>query len=165
MAAHNISFYGEFVNVTVGKTTKFQCVKSAGYYPPMDELRGRDGRISLYFVEALQGVENPAYRLQAKNSLNFTGLKEYFVGGQVSGYAYGYPLTAETYGKNKRKNPFFLNRRDGFLFRFFFREDGEIERFYMIVLDGAKSIIASYMKMLADGGFDEELADLKRLAV
>lgn len=153
------------MNVTVGKTTKFQCVKSAGYYPPMDELRGRDGKISLYLVEALQGVENPAYRLQAKNSLNLTGLKEYLVDGRVSGYAFGYPLGAETYGKNKRKNPFFQYRRDGFLFQFFFKENGEIDRFLMLVLDGAKSIIAAYMKMFADGGFGEELADLGRLAV
>lgn len=30
-------------------------------------------------------------RLQAKNSLNFTGLKDYFVDGKLSGFAYGYP--------------------------------------------------------------------------
>ena len=42
------------------------------------------------------GANVPAMRLQAKDSLNFTGLKDYFIDGKLSGFAYGYPLADET---------------------------------------------------------------------
>ena len=32
------------------KTPKYVITAEAGYYPPMDELRGRDGRVSVYLM-------------------------------------------------------------------------------------------------------------------
>lgn len=110
-------------------------------------------------------------KLQAKNSLNFTGLKDYFVNGRLSGFAYGYPLSAETYGSKRKPNPFYNFRDDGFLF--IVHQDqtattapekikpSSIE---LVVLDGAKVLISSYCKMLQIGGFDEALAALRKQA-
>ena len=168
MDIHNIGYYAFFENVTepTKKTAKFEKKVSVGYYPVMDELMNREGKVWLYLQESLKnGDDKPSYWLQARNSLNFTGLKEYFINGRYCGYAFGYPYSKETYGKDNKPNPFFKNRKDGFLFKFNIREDGEVGSFELVVMSGAKSLIGSYCKMLVDGGFDEELEELRRLAV
>lgn len=165
---HFVEYYAFFENVTepARKTPKFRMKVSAGYYPVMEELKGRDGKVCLYYqTKSAVGDDKPTYWLQAKNSLNLTGLKEYFVNGRYCGFAFGYPYGREFYGKDNKPNPFYKNRKDGFLFKFHFRDDGEIGGFEMIVLSGAKSLIGAYCKMLVDGGFDEELEELRKLAV
>ena len=168
MDIHNIEYYAFFENVTEPnkKTPKFEKKVSVGYYPVMDELKSRDGRMYLYLqAQTKNGDDKPSYWLQAKNSLNLTGLKEYFVNGRYCGFAFGYPYGREFYGKDNKPNPFYQNRKDGFLFKFNIRDDGEVGSFEMIVMGGAKSLIGSYCKMLVDGGFDEELEELRKLAV
>ena len=63
-----------------------------------------------------EGSNVPSMRLQAKNSLNFTGLKEYFQDGEISGCAYGYPDDKPTYSSKNKPNPFYDYREDGYLF-------------------------------------------------
>lgn len=172
----NIRYYARLDDCTGnGKTPKYVVMAWAGYYPPMNEIVGRDGKISMYLqVSKDSGSEKdnaPAMKLQAKNSLNFTGLKDYFVNGRLSGFAYGYPLSAETYGSKRKPNPFYNFRDDGFLF--IVHQDqtattapekikpSSIE---LVVLDGAKVLISSYCKMLQMGGFDEALAALRKQA-
>lgn len=80
-----IRYYCRMANTTKGKTPRYTIVQEAGYFEPMQYLKGRDGRISMYLVEKLrEGDRVPAMRLQAKGSLNFTGLKEYFINGKLS---------------------------------------------------------------------------------
>lgn len=167
----NIRYYAKFVNTTQNgkKTPKFTITEQAGYYPPMELLKGRDGQISMNLMGKLKEGENvPSMRLQAKNSLNFTGLKEYFVDGKLSGFAYGYPLDKSTYSKDEKKNPFFEYREDGFLF--LIKQDGKepgnqiptcIE---LVVLEGAKVLISAYCKQLLMGGFDDALQSLREQA-
>ena len=62
-----------------GKIPKYVVTAEAGYYPAMDNLRGRDGRISVYLQEKRETQtksSTPAMWLQAKYSLNLTGLFE-----------------------------------------------------------------------------------------
>ena len=158
-----------------GKTPKFVITGQAGYYPPMEELKGRDGRVSMYLLPSKDSGSKkdnaPAMRLQAKDSLNFTGLKEYFENGRLSGFAYGYPDDRETYGKKKKRNPFIEYKGDGFLF--IVHQDGtaatEKERITpccieLVVLAGCKVVISAYCKQLKMGGFDEALAALRKQA-
>lgn len=173
MITPNIRFYARLeLNHNSKKTLKYTIVKKAGYYEPMEYLIGRDGNISMYLMEKLKEGNNvPSMRLQAKDSLNFTGLKEYFIDGKLSGYAYGYPLKDETYSSRKKKNPFYPYKEDGFLF--IIHQDlsaltpkeritpKEIE---LIVLEDAKVLIASYLKQLMMGGFDEVLGMLRQQA-
>lgn len=167
-ATPNIKLYAKFVAVGTQKTPKYRICQMAGYYPPMDAIRGRDGQISMYLTEKIkEGANVPSMRLQAKDSLNFTGLKEYFAdGGKLSGYAYGYPLDTPTYSAKKKPNPFFDAKMDGFIFLF----DGGTPSnpmpatFEMLVLEGAKNLIASYCKMLMAGGFSEALAAMRKIA-
>ena len=108
-----IRYCCRLVDVTGGnKWPKYAIAEETGYYPPMEHLRGKDGRISMYLLPAKEsGVTKanaPAMRLQAAGNLNFTGLRGDIVNGRLRGYAYGYANGAETYGgKNPRRNPFY----------------------------------------------------------
>ena len=110
MNTPNVRYYAKMVNTTQKgkKTPKYTITAQARYYPPMELLRGRDGQISMNLMEKLKEGDNvPSMRLQAKNSLNFTGLKDYFQDGKVSGLAYGYALDKQTYSKDAKRNPSF----------------------------------------------------------
>ena len=171
MNTPNVRYYAKMVNTTQNgkKTPKYTITAQAGYYPPMEQLRGRDGQISMNLMEKLKEGDNvPSMRLQAKNSLNFTGLKDYFQEGKLSGFAYGYPLDKQTYSKDEKPNPFFDYKQDGFLF--LIEQDKKdptnltptsIE---LVVLDGAKVLISAYCKQLVMGGFDEALQALREQA-
>lgn len=171
MNTPNIRYYAKFVNTTQNgkKTPKFTIIMQAGYYPPMEQLKGRDGKISMYLMEKLKEGDNvPSMRLQAVKSLNFTGLKEYFQDGKLSGFAYGYPLDSETYSKGSKPNPFFDYRQDGFLFKVY--QDSSDPKsvvpacIELIVLEGAKVLISAYCKQLVMGGFEDALQTFREQA-
>lgn len=171
MNVPNIRYYAKMVNTTQKgkKTPKYTVVAQAGYYPPMEQLRGRDGRISMNLMEKLKEGDNvPSMRLQAKNSLNFTGLKEYFQDGKLSGLAYGYPNDKPTYSKDGKPNPFFAYKKDGFLFLIKQDEHNTADltptSIELVVLEGAKVLISAYCKQLVIGGFDEALQALREQA-
>lgn len=164
-----IRYYALFEDVTEGKTAKYAITRQAGYYEPMEKIKGKDGKVSVFLLESASsgsGSNAPAMRLMAKASLNLTGLKEYFVdGGKLSGYAYGYPLATPTYGKEKKPNPFYRYREDGFLF--IVHQGQGLQRPHyieMVVLEDAKCLIPAYCKMLQMGGFEEELAKIRKVA-
>ena len=167
----NIRFYARMLNTTQKgkKTPKYTIIGAAGYYPPMELLRGRDTKVSMNLMEKLKEGENvPSMRLQAKGSLNFTGLKEWFVNGRLSGFAYGYPSNKPTYSKDNKPNPFYDYRNDGYLFVVHQDQSNpknliptEIE---LIVLEDARVLISSYCKLLVIGGFNEALENLRKQA-
>ena len=171
MNTPNVRYYAKMVNTTQKgkKTPKYTITAQAGYYPPMELLRGRDGQISMNLMEKLKEGDNvPSMRLQAKNSLNFTGLKDYFQDGKLSGFAYGYPLDKPTYSKDEKPNPFFDYKQDGFLFLIEQDEKDPTDltptSIELIVLEGAKVLISAYCKQLVMGGFDEVLQALREQA-
>lgn len=167
----NIRYYAKLENSTEGgkKTPKYTITEWAGYYPPMEKLRGRDGRISLNLMDKIkEGMNIPSMRLQAKGSLNFTGLKEYFADGKLSGFAYGYPDSRETYSSKNKPNPFFEYRDDGFLFVVHQNPNDPTSitpiQIELIVLEKARVLIPAYLKQLMMGGFDKVLAQLREQA-
>lgn len=171
MNTPNVRYYAKMVNTTQKgkKTPKYTITAQAGYYPPMELLRGRDGQISMNLMEKLKEGDNvPSMRLQAKNSLNFTGLKDYFQDGKLSGFAYGYPLDKPTYSKDEKPNPFFDYKQDGFLFLIEQDEKDPTNltptSIELVVLEGAKVLISAYCKQLVMGGFDEALQALREQA-
>lgn len=176
MNGPNIRFYARLDDCTGnGKIPKYKITAQAGYYPPMEELEGRDGKISMYLQVSKDSgstaANAPAMKLQAKNSLNFTGLKDYFINGRLSGFAYGYPLGARTYSTKQKANPFFEYRNDGFLFIVHQDQAAETEAgrikpscIELIVLARAKALVSSYCKMLQMGGFNDALQSLRQQA-
>ena len=175
MITPNIRYYARLEECTgKGKTPKYVITAQAGYYPPMDEIVGRDGKISMYLQVSKDSGSNddaPSMRLQAKNSLNFTGLKNYFVNGRLSGFAYGYPNRAKTYSKKHKPNPFFEYGEDLYLFIIHQDQTAATEPekikpscIELIVLEGAKVLSAAYCKQLMMGGFDEAVKSLRQQA-
>lgn len=177
MITPDILYYAVMRYNTNSKATpKYTITEEWGYYPPMESLRGRDGMVSMYLMESKGHGSNkdnaPAMKLQAKNSLNFTGIKEYFdEAGKLSGYAYGYPSKEATYGKDKRVNPFFEYKDNGYLFIIHQDENAptaaeQIRPSYieLLVLDGAATMIASYRKQAIMGGFNDVLRYLREQA-
>ena len=173
MITPNIIYYARLSLERNGsKTPKYVITATAGNYAPMEKLKGRDGRVSMFLVPKTSYKSSaPQMRLQAKNSLNFTGLKDYFIDGKLSGYAYGYAPAVQTYTvKGKEKpNPLYGYENDGFLFIIHQDETStsEAEKIIpseteLIVLEGAKVLIPSYCKQLCMGGFDEILNYLRK---
>ena len=173
MIIPTIRYYGRLEFDNKSKTTPKYTIKSeAGYYEPMEQIKGRNGLVSMYLMEKLkEGANVPSMRLQAKNSLNFTGLKDYFVDGKLSGFAYGYPLADKVYSSKIIENPFYEYRNDGFLF--VVHQDKKAATaaeqirptfIELIVLDSAKVLIPSYCKQLMMGGFDEAINQLRKQA-
>lgn len=176
MITPNILYYARLeFDATSKKTPKYVVTAQAGYYPPIETITGRNGKVSMYLMEKLKENANvPSIRLQAKNGLNFTGLKDYFVDGKLSGFAYGYPLADKTYSAKNKVNPFFEYfeyKDDGFLF-IVHQDDKAVTEtekirpsfIELIVLDGAKVLISSYCKQLVMGGFNEVLDALRKQA-
>lgn len=167
-----VVWYGKFINTTKegAKSPKYTCVKSWGIYNPMESLKGRDGRISFYLLESTQSgskesSSTPPMKLQAKASLNLTGLKNYYIDGRLSGYAYGNAYSKATYGKDNKINPFGANCKDGFLFRFQIEEGNNIPKgFEMLVIPGVSNLVANYCQMLQLGGFNSLLDEVRKLA-
>lgn len=173
MITPNILYYARLeFDATSKKTPKYVVTTQAGYYPPIETIIGRNGKVSMYLMEKMKESANvPSIRLQAKNGLNLTGLKDYFVDGKLSGFAYGYPLADKTYSAKNKVNPFFEYKDDGFLFIVHqddkaVTETGKIRPSFieLIVLDGAKVLISSYCKQLVMGGFNEVLDALRKQA-
>lgn len=172
MNTPNVRYYAKMVDTTQKgkKTPKFTIVAQAGYYPPMELLKGKDGQISMYLQEKLKEGDNvPSMWLQAKDSYNLTGIKDYFQDGKLSGYGYGYPLDKPTYSKKDNKpNPFYDYRQDGFLFIIHQDENDPKNQvpvsIEFIVLEGARVLISAYCKQLVMGGFDEALKLLRMQA-
>ena len=153
------------------KTPKYVITRAWGDYEPMEALKGRDGLVYAYLMPKREGQPGncPPMKLQAKGSYNFTGLKNFFVDGKLSGFAYGYPMSEPTYSKDNRPNPFYEYREDGFLFLIHQNKeaatpDEQIKPDYieLLVLAGAKVLIPSYAKQLVLGGFNEVLSVLRR---
>ena len=110
--------------------------------------------------------------LQAKCSLNLTGLKDLFVDGFMSNYAWGNPPKAVTYGTKKpRLNPLVKYVADGFLFVFHYDYEiklGEMERplsFEMLWLEGAGLMIPQHCKSLQMGSYDDILKKCRDEAI
>ena len=157
-----------------GKTPKYVLTDACGWVDELKDLVGRDGYISLYLCPKREGQSSdaPAMYLQAKYSLNLTGLKDLFVDGMMSNYAYGNPPKAVTYGNKKpRLNPLVKYVADGFLFVFHYDYEiklGEAVRplsFEMLWLEGAGLMIPQHCKSLQMGSYDEILKKCRDEAI
>lgn len=154
-----IKYYAvfEFINNS-GKTPKYKINKSMGVYAPMKALENKKGEIIMYLMQQRNENSNtPQYYLQAKNSLNFTGLKDYFINNKPSIYAYGYPNSNKTYSKENKTNPFYCNRDDAFLFVIYSKDGGTPYKIELLVIGNGRNLISWHIEALKKGGYDDIL--------
>ena len=118
MIQPTIVFYGRLdFDSKSGKSPKYVLTSVWGNYSPMEALRGRNGMVSMYLLPKREGQSSncPQMHLQAKGSLNLSGLKDYFINGKLSGFAFGFPPSTPTYSSKAKPNPFFPSyKEDGF---------------------------------------------------
>lgn len=158
-----LKYYAVMEDVTKGKTPKYEITRQRGYFPEMEQLKGKGGKISFYLMEGRKKAnEIPDMYLQGKNSLNFTGLKWYCLPVEGVGYAYGGAMDAQTYGKDKKVNPFYDCRDDAYIF--IVHQQKETTRPSMIelfVLEHQKALAAAYCKAVKDGKLNDIIQQLK----
>ena len=153
-----------------GETPKYTITAECGFMPEMEQLRGKDGKVSMYFRKKIKDDKSstPPMMLQAKNSLNFTGLKDYWLDSKMSGFCFGYPDPRQTYSSKNKPNPLFPCKDDGFLFVVHDSDTPQAQMkpsaFELIVIEGGKLMISAYCKQLVMGGFDEALKPLREQA-
>lgn len=166
-----ILFYGNFELTESNRSTPiYELTKCVGSYAPFEAApiyNVRNKNITLYLGRAINDNPNaPAMRVY-KGSLNVTGLKDLFTKGGLTGYAYGYPPTAQYYGEKKPSpNPFYNYRTDAFLFIIHYqkqraKKDTTPRTIEILVLEGARVLIPLYAKQLQIGGFDTDLERLR----
>lgn len=171
----NVRMWAKFaLSPQSGATPKYVLTDAYGWVEELKDLVGRDGYISLYLQKRREGQPSdaPAMYLQAKGSLNFTGLKDLFVDGCMSEYAWGNPPKAVTYGSKKpRMNPLVKYVADGFLFLFHYEHEirmGVEEKplsFEMLWLDGAGLMIPKHCKQMQMGCYNELLKKCRDEAI
>lgn len=170
MSKPSIRYYAKMELVPGTKTPKYVVTSQCGYYPPMEKLRGKDGKISMYLMEKREGQPSntPPMRLQAARSYNFTGLKDYYRDGDLSGFAYGYPPDNDKYRCNGREVdcPFKDYKKDAYLFCIEKGDTADLtpKSIELIVLEGAKTLAPTYCRALMDGLWNDTLKELRSLA-
>ncbi len=90
-------------------------------------------------------------------SLNFSSI--YVDDTDYPEFGYGYP-NANRLLSNNSSNPLFVFRNDGYLF-IANRDYTEIE---VLVIQDGRNLINSYYQKLIDGGFDEQLGQMRKQA-
>lgn len=149
------------------KQPKYTATKVWGKYPPMVHLIGKDGKISVQMLDSKtsgskDSTSTPPMKLQAKNSINLTGLHNYYTGNEVYEYAYGNPYKPKDEDKF---NPFKDNLQDGFLFRFYFEEGESVPKsFEMIVIPRVETLARNRCEMLIMGGYNRFLEGARKQA-
>ena len=89
--------------------------------------------------------------------LNFSSL--YIDDLDYQEIGYGYP-NAKEYLSNGSKNPLFEFRNDGYLF-ILNKDYTEIE---LLIIPDGRNLISSYYQIMIDGGFDDDIRELRKQA-
>ena len=177
MITPNIRYYAilEYTKQKI-KTPKYVISAQAGDYPPMEELKSRDGRVYMYLCKP-RGKSIYEVDVSIKvvsNNLNFTGMECYFTGREISGFAFGYPHPEKTYKRSgkEKPNPFYDYKDDGFLFIVHQDENALTEAeqlrpsyIELIVLAHGGENLRIWCKQLLMGGFNKILAKLREQAI
>lgn len=153
------------------KQPKYTIQKVWGKYPPMIKLIGRDKKISMVLQDSRgcgskDTESTPELKLQAKSGFNFTGLKHYYINGDLSAFAYGNPYEKPTFSEKDKPNPFYPYRiKDGYLFIFHFKEGENVPiSFELMVIPNVENNIGKYCGKLERGLYNHFLEEVRKQA-
>ena len=162
-------YYAVLVDCTKGKIPKYKIQYEHLSYPPMKDLVGKDGFVSMYLKpNSTHKPDAPEMNLQAKDSLNFTGLKYLLSYGKIR-WAYGNPMQAQTYSKEHKPNPFYKYRHSCYVFRMHNKGFNRPMTIELFVLDGCErdameQMAPTYCRQFSMGCYDEVIAALRMQA-
>ena len=135
--------------------------KVAGRYKGLTNFVNSKGQLFFYKTPCKGFVNTDSKRLAewslTNNSQNLSSI--YIEDLEYPEIGYGYP-NAKRILSNGSENPLFTFRMDGYLF-LINKDYSEIE---LIVIPDGRNLISSYYQKMIDGGFDDELRELRKNA-
>jgi hypothetical protein len=132
----------------------------AGNYKGLTNFVNSKGQLFFYKTACRDFVNTDNKRLaewSLTNNLNFSSI--YIDDLDFPEIGYGYP-NAKRFLSNGSPNPLFEYRNDGYLF-LINKDYSEIE---LLIIPDGRNLISSYYQKLIDGGFDDELRQLRKQA-
>lgn len=135
--------------------------KVVGNYKGLTNFVNHKGQLFFYKTPCRDFVNTDSKRLSewslTGNGLNFSSI--YIDDLDFSEIGYGYP-NAKRHLSNGSPNPLFEFRNDAYLF-LINKDYSEIELF---IISEGRNLISSYYQKLIDGGFDDEVRQLRQQA-
>lgn len=133
----------------------------AGNYKGLTNFVNHKGQLFFYKTPCRDFVNTDCKRLAewslTGNGLNFSSI--YIDDLDCPEIGYGYPYASRILS-NGNQNPLFEFRNDGYLF-LINKNYSEIE---LLIIPDGRNLISSYYQKLIDGGYDDELASLRKEA-
>lgn len=134
-----------------------------GGYQGLTKFVNSKGQLFFYKTPCRDFVNTDSKRLAeyslTNSSLNLSSI--YIEDMDYPEIGYGYPNPKRLLGKKQQKpNPLFPYRNDAYLF-LLNRDYSEIE---LLVIPDGRNLISSYYQIMIDGGFDEQIREMRELA-
>lgn len=144
----------------IRSNARLDCIAFSGEYKGLTNFINTQGHLSLYKVPAKELVNTHYKRLSewslTNNNLNFSSI--YIEELEYPEYGYGYPNKNPFIGKERKPNPLYEFRNDGYLF--IVNKDYTVIEL-LIIIDG-RNLISSYYQNLIDGYFDKQIEELRK---
>lgn len=152
-------------NHSVKSKERLDCVLFADNtengYKGLTEFVNPKGMLFLYKREARNIIEADSKRIAqwtlSNNSLNFTSI--FLDDLDFPNIGYGYP-NARPFLSNGNTNPLFRYKNDGYLFL----TNLDYTEIEILVIPDARNLIRYYYQKMIDGGFDDEVENLRKAA-
>lgn len=133
----------------------------AGGYNGLTNFVNNKGQLFVYKTPCRDFINTDSKRLAewslTGNGLNLSSI--YIDDLDCPEIGYGYPNDKRLLS-NGSQNPLFPFRNDGYLF-IIYKDYSEIE---LIVIPDGRNLISSYYQRMIDGGFDDEIRELRQQA-
>lgn len=135
--------------------------KVAGNYKGLTYFVNHKGQLFFYKTPCRDFVDTDSKRLAewslTNSSLNLSSI--YIEDTDCPGIGYGYP-NAKRLLSNGSENPLFPFRNDAYLFLI----NQDYSSIELLVIPDGRNLIHSYYQKMIDGGFDEEVKELRKQA-
>jgi len=148
----------------IKSSARLDCIaftdRVTGGYKGLDDFVNNKGQLFFYKTLCKDFVNTDSKRLSEWSLTNVFNLSSIYIDDiDFPEIGYGYP-NANRLLKDGSQNPLFKFRNDGYLF-LMNKDYSEIE---LIVIPDGRNLISSYYQKMIDGGFDDEVKQLRQEA-
>ncbi len=140
---------------------RLDCVLFFGNYQGLTNFINKQGQLFFYKTPT-RGFINTDYKRLAEwsltgNSMNLSSI--YIDDVDYPDIGYGYP-NGNRHLSNGSQNPLFEFRNDGYLFLM----NSDYSEIEILIIPDGRNLISSFYQKMIDGGFDEEIGELRKQA-